>query len=93
MHDLTALQRDLLYVIVGLDVRDELEKYYGKPVGNSQLYPNLEHLEDKGLVVKGDRDGRTNPYALRDRGERELENHLDWKQQHVDLAGKLGDEL
>ena len=33
----------------------------------------------KGLVAKGERDPRTNWYALTDRGQRELEARREWE--------------
>ena len=85
MDDLTAFQRDLLYVIVGLDdppglaLKRELEDYYGKEVHHARLYPNLDTLVDKGLVVKGTADARSNYYALTGRGRRELEARREWE--------------
>ena len=55
MYDLTSFQRDLLYVIAGLDsphglaVKDELDDYYEKEIHHGRLYPNLDTLVDKGL--------------------------------------------
>ena len=43
MYDLTGFQRDLLYVIGGLDephglaIKDELEEYYEKEIHNGRL--------------------------------------------------------
>jgi DNA-binding PadR family transcriptional regulator len=68
--DLRAFQRDLLYVIGGMDnphgqaIKDELEEYYETEVYHSQLYSNLDTLVERGLVEKGKRDARTNYYAL-----------------------------
>ncbi len=89
MHDLTGFQRDLLYVISGLDephglaIKEELEKYYESEVNHGRLYPNLDTLVDKGLVEKGQRDRRTNYYKLTGRGRRELTARQDWESQYV----------
>ncbi|WP_226012958.1 PadR family transcriptional regulator [Halomicrobium salinisoli] len=89
MHDLTGFQRDLLYVIAGLDephglaIKEELEKYYESEVNHGRLYPNLDTLVDKGMVEKGQRDRRTNIYTLTRRGERELNARQDWEEQYV----------
>jgi len=89
MHDLTGFQRDLLYVIAGLDkphglaIKDELENYYEKEIHHGRLYPNLDTLVDKGLVEKGTLDRRTNYYALTGRGRRELEARQEWEGQYV----------
>ncbi|UPV98989.1 PadR family transcriptional regulator [Halorussus gelatinilyticus] len=89
MHDLTGFQRDLLYVIAGLDephglaIKDELESYYEKEIHHGRLYPNLDTLVDKGFVEKGQRDRRTNFYTLNNRGERELDARREWESQYL----------
>jgi DNA-binding PadR family transcriptional regulator len=89
MYDLTGFQRDLLYVIAGLDephglaIKEELEKYYESEVNHGRLYPNLDTLVEKGMVEKGQRDRRTNFYALTSRGRRELNARQDWEAQYV----------
>lgn len=95
MHDLTAFQRDLLYVIAGLDephglaIKDELEDYYQKEIHHGRLYPNLDTLVDKGLVEKSQRDNRTNSYILSHRGRREIEARRDWENQYLDTTDEL----
>ena len=82
MHDLTGFQRDLLFIIAGLEdphglaIKEELEEYYQKEVRHGRLYPNLDTLVDLGLVEKGKKDKRTNEYRILDRGERELEARM-----------------
>ena len=89
MHDLTGFQRDLLYVIPGLDdphglaIKDELENYYEKEIHHGRLYPNLDTLVDKGLVEKGTKDRRTNFYTLTTRGRREIEARREWEAQYT----------
>jgi len=88
MYDLTGFQRDVLYVIAGLSephgvaVKDELENYYETDIYYGQLYPNLDTLADKGLIDKGQKDGRTNMYTVTDRGRRELKARRDWEARH-----------
>ncbi len=90
MHDLTGFQRDLLYVIAGLDephglaIKDELETYYESEIHHGRLYPNLDTLVDKGLVEKGEKDRRTNVYTLTRRGHREIEARREWEHQYRD---------
>ena len=90
MHDLTGFQRDLLYVIAGLDdpyglaIKDELEDYYEKEIHHGRLYPNLDTLVDKGLIEKRQRDRRTNEYTTTRRGSREIEARADWEDQFID---------
>lgn len=89
MHDLTGFQRDLVYVIAGLDtphglaIKDELEDYYEKEIHHGRLYPNLDTLVDKELVEKGQIDRRTNVYTLTDGGHRELDARRKWETQYV----------
>jgi DNA-binding PadR family transcriptional regulator len=89
MYDLTGFQRDLLYVIAGLDgphglaIKDELEDYYEKEIHHGRLYPNLDTLVEKGLVEKGELDRRTNFYKLTRRGRREIEARKEWEQQYA----------
>lgn len=90
MHDLTGFQRDLLYVVIGLDephglgIKEELEGYYDKEVHHGRLYPNLDTLVDKGLVEKSQKDRRTNIYRLTQRGQREIEARKNWEQEYLD---------
>jgi transcriptional regulator, PadR family len=95
MYDLTGFQRDLLYVIAGLDepkgleIKDELEKYYEKEIHHGRLYPNLDTLVEKGLVDKGQRDRRTNFYTLTRRGQRELAARREWEDEYLEDAGTV----
>ena len=92
MYDITAFQRDLLYVIAGLDdphglaIKDDLEDYYEKEIHHGRLYPNLDDVVDKGLVEKQPKDQRTNIYSITRRGQRELEARRKWEDQYVDLS-------
>lgn len=89
MYDLTAFQRDLLYVIAGLDnphglaLKEELEDYYEGEIHHGRLYPNLDTLVEKGLVSKSAKDRRTNEYTLSKRGEREIETREKWEQKYL----------
>lgn len=91
MEDLTAFQRDLLYIINGLDapkglaIKDELDEYYEKEVNHGRLYPNLNTLVDMGLVKKGQQDNRTNAYTLTNRAHREIEVRREWENEYVSL--------
>lgn len=92
MFDLTGFQRDLLYVIAGLDephglaIKEELEAYYTKEVHHGRLYPNLDTLVDEGYVEKGEVDRRTNFYRLSDRGMEELESRRRWEDERIGTA-------
>jgi DNA-binding PadR family transcriptional regulator len=90
MHDLTGFQRDLLFVIAGLEephglaLKNELEEYYESEVHHGRLYPNLDTLVEKGLVEKGQIDRRTNSYTLARRGRRELEARREWENRYLE---------
>lgn len=87
MRELTAFQRDLLFVIAGLDepkgldIKDVLEEYYRNEIRHGRLYPNLDSLVSKALVEKGKHDQRTNKYELTDRGKQELRSRIAWELQ------------
>jgi DNA-binding PadR family transcriptional regulator len=90
MYDLTGFQRDLLYVVAGLDaphglaIKDELEDYYEKEIHHGRLYPNLDTLIEKALLEKSQKDRRTNEYSITRRGMREIEARTEWETQYID---------
>ena len=92
MADLTAFQRDILYVIGGLDdetppyglaIKEELDRHYSGQINHGRLYPNLNELAEMGLVEKGSVDDRTNSYGLTEHGHREIETRREWENQYV----------
>ena len=91
MDHLTGFQRDLLYVIAGMDrpsgqeILDDINGYVDQPVTHGRLYPNLDTLVEKELVEKGQLDRRTNYYALTAKGRRELENRQEWVDRYVNV--------
>lgn len=93
MDDLTAFQRDILYIVAGMDephglaIKDTLEAYYGSEVNHGRLYPNLDDLVDKGLLEKGKKDKRTNSYTLTQQGVSELKARRRWEN------GRSGDKV
>lgn len=92
MHDLTAFQRDVLYVLAGLDeayglaIKAELEDYYEGDVNHGRLYPNLDSLVEAGLVEKRSRDDRTNVYSITDSGRADLDARRRWEDGYVDVG-------
>lgn len=93
MDDLTAFQRDLLYVVAGLSdderpyglaIKREIERHYAGPVNHGQLYPNLDTLVERGLVEKGTIDRRTNSYELTESGREALEARREWEAEYLD---------
>ncbi|WP_136715447.1 PadR family transcriptional regulator [Halorientalis salina] len=89
MHDLTAFQRDVLYVLAGLDeayglaIKAELEDYYEGDVNHGRLYPNLDELVERGYVEKGQIDRRTNSYDLTESGESALVDRREWENSYL----------
>jgi PadR family transcriptional regulator, regulatory protein PadR len=87
--ELTGFQRDLLYVIAGLDdphglaIKEELEEYYTTEVHHGRLYPNLNALVEEGFVEKGEVDRRTNFYRLSDHGTRAIESRREWENRRL----------
>ena len=91
MDDLTAFQRDLLYVSAGFDkppsgqmVGSELEEYYESEINYGRLYPNLDELVEQGLVEKGQIDRRTNSYVLTEAGHDAIRERREWENQYLD---------
>jgi len=87
MNDLTAFQRDLLRVIAGneeskgLEIKTDIEQYYGEDVNHGRLYPNLDTLVEKELVVKGEIDKRSNSYDITQKGMRLIESRDQWNEE------------
>jgi PadR family transcriptional regulator PadR len=93
MDDLTAFQRDVLYVVAsmnddpyphGLSIKNELDQHYSGEINHGRLYPSLDELVEKGLIEKDALDKRTNSYTLTQRGRREIEARRDWENQYLD---------
>lgn len=85
IQDLTAFQRDILYVVGrleephGLAIKAQLEDYYGSEVNHGRLYPNLDTLVDEGLLEKGKKDKRTNKYGLTAQAREQLAQRREWE--------------
>jgi DNA-binding PadR family transcriptional regulator len=90
MQELTAFQRDLLYVIADLDrpyglgIKRELEAYYGSDVNHGRLYPNLDELVGDGYLRKEALDDRTNAYRLTDAGQDLIDQRRAWEADKLD---------
>lgn len=78
--DLSAFQRDMLRAVVlaedhddaegpyGLGIKSWLGELYGEDINHSRLYPNLDALEEKGLIEREAVDKRTDVFYLTDDG-------------------------
>lgn len=90
LFELTGFQRDLLYVIAGLDkpsgqmVKERIERDIGE-VKHGRLYPNLDTLVDRGFVSKGQHDRRTNYYEISEAGVQALRQRRTWESQFLDF--------
>lgn len=90
MNDLTAFQRDILYVIDGRDdphglaIKSDLEEYYHTEVNHGRLYPNLDQLAELGLIKKGTYDKRTNMYNLTAEGKETIRERRNWEDERLD---------
>lgn len=95
MADLTALQRDILFAVAGLDspngqeIRRELAETQGRNVLSGHIYLSIEQLVDAELVEKSSRDGRSNEYSLTDDGNAWLRDRLTWEREYVSLRRVL----
>lgn len=91
MYKLSGFQRDCLVAIAGgdspkgLDIKAELDRYYGTEINHGRLYPNLNALVDAGLVEKDEIDGRTNAYSVTEEGRELLAERFEWEDQYVDF--------
>lgn len=90
MFDLTAFQRDVLYVTAGLDrpsgqrIKSELQKSIDR-ITHGRLYPNLDTLVEQGYLSQGQIDRRTNYYELTDQGESIIVDRRRWEDSYVDI--------
>jgi len=94
MDELTGFQRDVLYVIAGLDaesppyglaIKEKLECGYSNEVNHGRLYPVLNQLAERGFVEKGSIDKQTNSYGLTERGHQVIEARREWENQYVEV--------
>ena len=85
MKELSAFQRDLLFVIDGMDepyglgIKADLEAYRETTINPGQLYPNLNALVEKGYLTKQQKDDRTNLYVPTDRVARAIADRRAWE--------------
>lgn len=90
MDELTAFQRDLLYIIggmkspKGLAIKEELERYYPSSITHGRLYSNINKLVEEGLIRKESKDGRTNQYSLTSVARLKIEARFQWEKQYLD---------
>ena len=89
MKDLTAFQRDILYVIASLDdpyglgIKEGLESYYDDDVNTGRVYQNLGKLVDDEYVEKAAIDKRTNSYTLTAKATTAMDDRQSWETKQV----------
>jgi len=96
--DLTLFQQNMLLVLAqhedfrdyGLAIKRDLEELYGQDINHGRLYPNLDDLVEKGLIVKGELDRRTNYYELSLAGRELLEEDA---QRRARIVNRFKDDL
>jgi DNA-binding PadR family transcriptional regulator len=85
---LTGFQRDLLYIIAGSDrpsgqqIKESISEDVGE-VNHGRLYPNLDTLVDRGFVIKGQHDRRTNFYEISEEGKEAIKRRREWEERYV----------
>lgn len=90
MFELTAFQRDLLYVAAGLErpsgqqIKSELNEVIDE-ITHGRLYPNLDTLVERGYLRQGQIDRRTNFYELTNSGMRAIQERRRWEDKYVDI--------
>lgn len=90
VYDLRGFQRDLLFVVGGLDepngreILEEMEDSLTDEVQPARLYTNLDELVEYGLVKKARKDGRTNLYELTEEGRTMIEARHEWERERLE---------
>ncbi|WP_254544130.1 PadR family transcriptional regulator [Halomarina pelagica] len=95
LFDLTGFQRDLLYVLVGLEhpsgqrIKTELDSVSEYEPSDARLYSNLDVLVLQGYVEKETADQRTNSYALTEQGYEALAARQEWKDTYLPFTSPI----
>lgn len=90
MDDLASIQRDLLILVaeepkVDVEIKSEMEDYYGSDIADGRLFPNLDVLVEKGYITKydSDRAPRTNEYQITEKGKEVIAKHRQWRLSYL----------
>lgn len=86
LSQLTGFQRDLLFVIAGLEerhpngitIKHALCESYGEEINQGRLYQNLRELFAEGFIEKRPLDGRENAYRVSPHAIELLDAHASW---------------
>lgn len=94
LAELTGFQRDLLFVLCGMDtpsgseIMREVEQSQDRSVLHGRLYSNLDELVEAGYVEKGELDGRTNYYSLTEEGYERLRARHEWELEYLEARSE-----
>lgn len=89
VHELNAVQRDLLFAVGGLNdssgqaIKSELESTQDRSLLAGRVYTNLDELVERDLVHKGSKNGRTNEYTLTEKGHEAIETRRQWEKRYL----------
>ena len=95
MYDLTAFQRDLLFVVAGMDATTEqyglaikraVGAYRGEEIPHARLYTNLDDLVDAGYLTRSELDGRTNEYRVTEDGREMMAARVEWAREQLEVT-------
>lgn len=90
VHELNAVQRDLLFAVSGLSessgqtIKSELESTQDRSLLAGRVYTNLDELVERDLVDKGSKNGRTNEYSLTEKGREAIKARRQWEQRYIE---------
>jgi DNA-binding PadR family transcriptional regulator len=66
----------------GQQIKESISEDVGE-VNHGRLYPNLDTLVERELVVKGQHDRRTNYYQISDAGLEAISERREWEDQYA----------
>ncbi|MFW6153252.1 MAG: helix-turn-helix transcriptional regulator [Halobacteriota archaeon] len=96
--ELSEFQYTILFSLAerpqyGLELKARMTEFYGAEVNHGRLYPNLDHLVERGYVRKSKLDNRTNEYAISERGLMCILERLGWEISALIKDESVADEL
>jgi len=92
LFELTAFQRDLLFIAASLDqpsgqdIKEKFEVETTSEINRGNIYPNLDDLVGAGYLKKESLDRRTNCYILTQQGHNRLQQRHEWEQAQLPAA-------
>jgi len=89
LHDYTALERDMCFLLAehddpsGHDLGDPLDELYSSGASQSSVYPVLKTLRSDGLVEKRESEGYGSAYVLTEAGREAVREYSEWVEERV----------